>query len=194
MIVSLDQARVAINAGHGYDPLTGIGDPGAVGPTGRKEADNTLVIAQKVNFYLQKAGITKILMTRDRQEYESLQEIINEVNAFKPHIFISIHNNASDSASPNYNSIWVCKFGGQAELLAKKINDNIKIEVPWPNSGVRQANFLVLTKTEPPAVLVECGFISNWYEEKRLGDEDIRDRFARAIANGAIRYFMEEAA
>lgn len=50
--------------------------------------------------------------------------------------------------------------------------------------GVRQANFYVLRNIFMPAVLVECGFLSNRQEEKLLRDPDHRERLARAIASG----------
>jgi N-acetylmuramoyl-L-alanine amidase len=52
--------------------------------------------------------------------------------------------------------------------------------------GIRNEDFRVLVRTTCPAVLVECGYISNPYEAGQLYDSDFQDRIARAIANGVV--------
>jgi N-acetylmuramoyl-L-alanine amidase len=54
--------------------------------------------------------------------------------------------------------------------------------------GVRQANFYVLRNNFMPAVLVECGFLSNKSEEKLLRREDHRQRLADGISRGIIEF------
>jgi len=59
---------------------------------------------------------------------------------------------------------------------------------------VEQAGFAVLKSPDIPSILVETAFISNPEEEKRLADEDYRERMAGAILNGIKRYFAQNPA
>ncbi|MFO7676294.1 MAG: N-acetylmuramoyl-L-alanine amidase [bacterium] len=54
--------------------------------------------------------------------------------------------------------------------------------------GVRQANFYVLRQNYMPAVLVECGFISNASEEKLLRNPQHRDKLAEGICRGIVEF------
>lgn len=56
------------------------------------------------------------------------------------------------------------------------------------NNGVKTARFHVLKHTHIPAVLVECGYISNRTEEMKLRDKTFQDRMADAIVRGILRY------
>ncbi|MBS2020077.1 MAG: N-acetylmuramoyl-L-alanine amidase [Deltaproteobacteria bacterium] len=83
-------ARVAIDPGHGGN------DPGASGPTGLKEKEVTLAIAQKLAPVLARQGI-EVAVTRDDDRYVTLEERTARANAFGADLFVSIHCNASES-------------------------------------------------------------------------------------------------
>ncbi len=53
---------------------------------------------------------------------------------------------------------------------------------------MRQANFYVLRNNFMPAVLVECGFLSNKSEEKLLRQLDHRERLAEGISRGIVEF------
>lgn len=59
---------------------------------------------------------------------------------------------------------------------------------------VEQAGFAVLKSPDIPSILVETAFISNPEEERRLTDEDYREKMAAAILNGIKRYFAQNPA
>ncbi|MHC5096558.1 MAG: N-acetylmuramoyl-L-alanine amidase family protein, partial [Planctomycetota bacterium] len=54
------------------------------------------------------------------------------------------------------------------------------------NKGMRNQDFRVLVKTACPAVLIECGYLTNPSEASLLYDSSFQDRIARAIANGIV--------
>ncbi|MGQ9630508.1 MAG: N-acetylmuramoyl-L-alanine amidase [bacterium] len=56
------------------------------------------------------------------------------------------------------------------------------------NRGVKQANFFVLKNTRMPSILLEMAFLSNEIEEKRLRDEEYRERIAKALAEAIVEY------
>lgn len=79
---------VVIDAGHGGK------DPGAVGPTGLKEKDITLDVAQRLNKYLKSKNI-KTVMTRDSDKFVALAERTSIANKSGGKLFISLHCNSA---------------------------------------------------------------------------------------------------
>ena len=89
-----------------------------------------------------------------------------------------------------YNDcITVVKKNGE-NYIAKKINasfkDDKKVVV---RKMIGQDSYTVLYKTKVPAVLVECGFITNEDDAKKLTDSMWQKKFAKSLANGIDKYF-----
>jgi len=80
--------RIVLDPGHGGK------DPGALGARGVKEKDVVLRVARIVRYRLKRAGF-EVFMTRERDEYLSLEERTAAANAKKGDLFVSIHANAS---------------------------------------------------------------------------------------------------
>lgn len=76
----------------------------------------------------------------------------------------------------------------EAIQLAKRISSALNKEIATKNRGVKGANFYVLRGTQMPAVLIEVGFISNRFEEKRLRSWDFKNRIANAVVEGIRAY------
>lgn len=72
--------------------------------------------------------------------------------------------------------------------LAISIQDELVRELGVENRGVKEAMFVVLKNSDVPAVLVEVGFISNPSEERKLRTQEYRDKIARAIASGIMKF------
>jgi N-acetylmuramoyl-L-alanine amidase len=54
--------------------------------------------------------------------------------------------------------------------------------------GIRYRGYWVLRKNRLPAILVECGFLTNSSEAARISDSSSRESLARAIADAIVRY------
>ncbi|HCF49278.1 MAG TPA: N-acetylmuramoyl-L-alanine amidase, partial [Syntrophomonas sp.] len=104
----------------GIDPGHGGEDPGAVGPGGTYEKDVNLAIAQRVQFLLSRMGI-ETLMTRSDDSSKSLMTRSNSLNGARVDFAISIHCNSSANPGPNYISTYIQAAGGEAELLAMRV-------------------------------------------------------------------------
>jgi N-acetylmuramoyl-L-alanine amidase len=76
----------------------------------------------------------------------------------------------------------------QSETLARKIVNETTKESGGINRGARPCRFFVVRNTLIPAVLVEVGFLSNRYEERKLSSPAYRQKLALAIANSIIKY------
>ncbi len=81
----------------------------------------------------------------------------------------------------------------ESEKLAEIIQDSLtedgsKKSRASRDRGVKQAPFYVLMGAAMPAVLVECGFISNMSEKNNLKNEDYIDSIASRMTKGAKKY------
>ena len=111
--------------------------------------------------------------------------IINNSNA---DLFISIHMNAFSDSSSNGLHVFYSRNHPEAEETAAAIQDAIAALTGAETHTVKTASdtlFLMKNPT-PPAILVECGFISNPREEELLNTDEYRAKIAFAIADAIM--------
>lgn len=169
--------KIFINPGHGG------ADCGAVG-NGLKEADVVLRIGKRVENYLQAVDYDVKLF-----QYDGLQPICDDANAFKADLFVSIHCNAATGNAKGTETYW-SGFSETSHRLAEKIQNQLVGSLPLTNRGVKSASFYVLRNTNMPAVLVETAFIDNADDAKLLRERE--DDFAKAIARGVTDFFASD--
>lgn len=172
-----------IDAGHAGGNI----DPGAIGPNGLREADVTLIIAEKVRTLLLEAG-HEVLMTRESVEdalSDSLSYRAAIANSGHADVFCSIHCNAAASEQAHGTETWIY-IGSQAGRAVAKCIQPRMAALGLIDRGIREANFAVLRLTDMPAVLVETAFITHPFEENLLGDDSFRTQIAKAIAEGLL--------
>jgi N-acetylmuramoyl-L-alanine amidase len=168
---------VVIDAGHGGH------DNGATSRWGGREKDRCLDVARRVESKLRGAGF-RTVMTRSSDRFIPLDKRARISNSQDNAIFVSIHFNharrrGAEGAEVFYRSRPSRKI---ASHILKEID-----AVPGVGSrGVKTANFRVLKRAEYPAVLVECGFLSNPSEGSRCASPAHRERLASAIVNGIV--------
>lgn len=182
--------KVCIDPGHGGK------DPGAIGKKGTKEKDVTLAVAKKLKYILEDGMKAQVILTRDSDKPAWVQKSIQEdlkarcdiANNNMVDIFISIHCNSSKRDTAQGVETYYYKYSAKGFLLAFEVQKSITQMLNLVNRGVKFADFYVLRKTKMPAILVECGFISNPKEEEMLKDENFQTHIAMAIANGVANY------
>ncbi len=181
---------VVIDAGHGGK------DPGAVyknenGEIILAEKDINLKIANKVYEILQADGIN-VKSTRTTDKFLELKEITDIANGYDADLFVSIHINAMEN-SPDISGMMVLyngdalgdKYGINSKEVALNIGKKIAEAVDIKDRGiVSRPGLWVLRKTNMPAVLIECAFISNENDRAILTDENVLETYARSIADG----------
>lgn len=171
--------RVVIDAGHGGR------DYGAY-YRGVRESDLNLRVAKKLESYLKQRGYSTT-MTRRSDVFLSLSRRASIGNRYRNAIFVSIHFNATTSSwVRGVETFYAGSSKGRA--LASAIQGQMVRRLGTRNRGVRFRRFTVLTQTRIPAVLVECGFISNASERARCATASYQSRAALAIADGIGRY------
>lgn len=182
---------VIIDAGHG------LPDGGTVGVSGVVEQKINLDIAKKVEEILKGKGFITV-MTRSGEDsiarsdemtiremkvrdMKKRKELIKESDA---DIFISIHMNSYPDPKVSGLRVFYSKKHSKIKGLAEDIQERISEITGAKTYAVKTADRdLFLMKDPPvPAILVECGFLSNPSEEKKLTDEEYQSKIAWAIA------------
>lgn len=174
--------KVFIGVGHGGS------DPGAVA-NGFKEKDLNLSIALACNEVLVRHGVN-VLMSRTKDENDTLTEEIKECNAFNPNLAIDIHNNAGggDGAEAFYHY-----KGGTSKTLA----DNVLSEIVSIGQNSRGAKtklnssgrdwYGFIRETACPAVIVETAFLDNATDIQIIDTAEEQKTMGVAIAKGILK-------
>ena len=115
-------------------------------------------------------------------------EIMTNSNA---DLFVTIHMNSFENKSANGLHIFYDKNHAEIKPLAEQIQASVSLITGAATHDVKEASSsLYLMKASPfPAVLVECGFLSNPEEEKKLSNEEYRSKIAWAIGRSIIEYY-----
>lgn len=166
---------VVIDAGHGGFDRGGI--PGQRVP----EKTMTLDVARRLKAVLTAYGYS-VVMTRDSDVFVPLGTRVAIANAYRDAIFVCIHFNAARRGSAN--GIETYFYSSQSLPLASAIHYYVASGAPTPNRGVRRRGFYVLRKTTIPAVLVECGFLTNATEANYAQSSAYQQKLAEEIGRG----------
>lgn len=189
--------KIVLDAGHG-EP-----DGGAVGVSGTLEKDINLAIVQKLQEILEGKGI-EVILTREgdsglqeesadtirKMKISDMNKRLNIIKNSEADLFISIHMNSFSDSTVHGLHIFYDKSHPDIEETAEKIQNNIGEVTGADTHTVKTADeSLFLMKNPPiPAILVECGFLSNPDEEKKLNDEEYQAKIAWAIASALENY------
>jgi N-acetylmuramoyl-L-alanine amidase len=172
---SSSSITVVIDAGHGGSDRGGI--PGQRIP----EKEMTLDVAQRLKALLA-AGGYRVVMTRDSDVFVPLPGRVAIANSYGNAIFVCIHFNSAKRMGAG--GIETYFFSRESLPLASAIHYYVAGGAPSSNRGVRRRGFFVLRKTRVPAVLVECGFLTNPTEGEYVQTAAYRQKLAEEIAAG----------
>ncbi|WP_058486040.1 N-acetylmuramoyl-L-alanine amidase CwlD [Defluviitalea phaphyphila] len=183
------------------DPGHGGFDPGKLGTNGVHEKDINLAIALKLQSYLEQSG-AYVIITRNTDEGLNEEGDTNKkssdmrrrkelINSSEADILISIHQNSFTQSKYKGAQVFYHGHSKEGERLAKSIQNKFKEFVDATNKREAKANtdYYILRTTEIPAVIVECGFLSNPEEEANLNNEIYQEKVAWAIYAGIVDYF-----
>lgn len=188
---------VIIDAGHG-----GFDGGAVVGEIFEK--DINLAIANALSDMLKLSGIRVINTRTDDTSTESdaslsianrkrsdLRNRLYLANGTPEAILISIHQNKFSSPSAKGAQIFYGNKSDKSALIAESIRKNIVSLIQSENKrALKKAtkDVFLLYNSEIPAVIVECGFMSNEAELKKLLNKDYQSKMAFAIFCGILEY------
>jgi len=201
-LASADCSTVVLDPGHGGR------DTGAIGRRRIYEKKVVLDIAKRARKKLEASGIT-VKLTRERDYRMSCPARVAEARKWSADIFVSVHVNSARNSNaagletyvlpaPGYPSTAggnkntaVCpgnRHDVQNILLACHVHRQMLAQTGCADRGIRLARFDVLRNAPCPAILVECGFVSNRAEENRIIQKEYRDAVAEGISQGILEY------
>jgi N-acetylmuramoyl-L-alanine amidase len=166
---------VVVDAGHGGYDRGGI-------PGQRvAEKEMTLDVAQRLKKVLAANGY-RVVMTRDSDVFVPLGTRVAISNSYSDAIFVSVHfNSAKRSGASGIETYF---YDRESLPLASAIHYFVAGGAPSSNRNVRRRGYYVLRKTRNPAVLVECGFLTNPSEAALAQSASYRQKLAEEIAAG----------
>lgn len=194
---------VIIDAGHGGE------DGGTQSADGTLEKDLNLDIALRLAKLFEDKGIN-VILTRDTDtllydrntDYKGRKKLLDAEARLKiaddnpDAIFISIHQNAYKD--PQYSGLQVWYSGNNAESLhlAEAIQSGVKSKLQTENNRAVKFsgnNVYIMQHIKNPAILVECGFLSNPSEAKKLSDPSYRQNLSQVICDSTLEYINNNA-
>lgn len=192
---------IIIDAGHGKP------DEGAIGFQGMTEERINLEIALKLQELLESTGTIAILTRHDengiydinsktirQKKVSDIYNRIDIVNNSNAEFIVSIHlNKFSNSAYRGWQTFFK-KNSPDSNMLANHIQNSISKNIEYNNKRIPKQieNIYLMDNSKIPAVIVECGFISNPEEAKLLEKKEYQNKITWGIFIGIQNYFKEK--
>ena len=185
---------IVIDAGHGGK------DGGAVGTvSGVTESFLNLEYARGLEKICKEFGF-KVVMTRSdmnglysetasnkkKSEMAKRKEIIEKSNG---DLVVSIHMNSFPSSSARGSQVFYGEGNEAGQFLAESVSTILNKNFDYAKKTPKVGDYYVLNCTDKPAILVECGFLSNSEEEALLQNEEYKERFCYNIFCGILNFF-----
>lgn len=193
-----NRVNLVIDAGHG-----GI-DAGTIGVDSAKEKDINLSIAMKLYDFSMVSGIPSVLIRNGDYQYyrkgddknrSDLYNRLDFVNSISNSTLISIHQNHFIDEREWGMQVWYSPNDTQSKIIADNILNITKRNLQKNNQRVNKqsdSSYYLLHKAKVPSVMVECGFMSNAEENKKLQNEKYQNELAYSIMLGFGRYLTGE--
>lgn len=185
-----------IDAGHGGT------DGGAVSDNGTKESEINLAIAQKMNVLAHLVGI-KTVMTRTTENlqypddadtirkkkvYDQKQRV-EQINTVPNAVLISVHQNMFPSSQPRGPQVLYAPTE-TSDILAETAQENLLLVLPGNSRTAAQISdsIYLMNRISCPAILVECGFLSNSEDEYLLKNENYQRKLSLLLICSYLQF------
>lgn len=192
------QKTVVIDPGHG-----GI-DGGAISVLGDEEQEINLDISLKLRDKLKAKGIA-VVMTRETDvglygendtnkkvaDMKARCSLINEVN---PDLMVSVHQNNYSSEGVKGAQVFYYSNSVEGEKAAVILQNHLRERLDKNNErkAKKNDNYYILINVKCPAVIAECGFLSNYSEAELLKNTEYQEKVAQALCDGICEYLEIE--
>ena len=195
---STDAKRtIVLDAGHGGE------DCGAIGIDGILEKDLNLSIVKTIGEMLTDKGY-EVVYTREQdimlyspdenikgmRKLSDLKNRCKIANDIDNAVFVSIHMNSFGDSKYSGLQVYYADKSFESQKLASCIQRNVKNNLQKENNRTTKngKNLYLLDNTKSTSVIVECGFLSNKEECKKLSEKDYQNELSFSIVCGIIEY------
>ena len=193
---------VVIDPGHGGQ------DGGAVAADGTAESEINLAVSLRLEGLLRFAGVPTEMTRREdvmvcdpglstmrQRKVSDIHNRVELVNGIPGAVLLSIHQNSLPSSPVTHGAQAFRNREPEAEALAQTMQDTLNTVVNTHRAKEPKQipdSIYLMNHVDAPAVLVECGFLSNREEAARLQQEDYQKTLATVIAAGYLRWMAGE--
>lgn len=197
--ITADSHMLIIDPGHGGE------DGGAVAADGTQEADVNLSVSLRLNALARLCGV-QTMMTRSSEHISyptdaqtiaarktaDQKQRVDRINQIPNSVLISIHQNWYPTASPHGAQVLYAKTNGSQEFgtllhdqLVQMLDpDNRRVAAPISD------DIFLMRNVNCPAVLIECGFLSNPEELSKLQDSGYQLKLSMVMFHAYSQYFQ----
>ena len=195
---NLSVKTIVVDAGHGG------ADGGVIGKrTGVKESDLNLKVAKLLGEYLRGGGYRVVYTRRndtmhthprvhDNKKRADMFKRGDIINAASPCAVVSVHMNFYSSASRRGAQVFFDRSRDDGRQFAEIMQSVINREINADNGGreysALSAEKYLLSCSPYPTVIVECGFLSNPFDEANLVNPDYQALVAHALYLGVEEF------
>lgn len=181
-VVTVDAGHGGIDTGTHYNSIY--------------EKDINLAISEFLVKELEKANIETIMTRKDDSLYnnsraDDLRYRPKFANENQSDLFISIHVNHFPITSAKGIQVFYKQNSNKSKKLAQEIDKKFSELEILSKREIKIGDYYVLNKVESPAVLIECGFLSNEFDRKVLADKKNQKIIAKKITEG-VKYYLQE--
>lgn len=180
---------VLLDAGHGG------GDPGAIYNGVYEKTLNFMILNGLLKDYFMNSDI-KVYYTRETDVLIDLYSRAAFAKKVEADLFVSLHMNASTSASVKGTQVFYSKSnnatatnGLNSSKVAKVLVEHLCKSMGTTNRGANTANYVVIKQNSVPAVLIELGFMSNASDFAKLTDSVYQQIAAKTIYESIVEIF-----
>lgn len=196
-VEAIESKLILIDPGHG-------GFDGGAEVDGIKEKDLNLQVSLLFKEELMKRGY-KVILTRDKDEAIRLDDKHGKIRKGEDmaarckmkmdsncDMFISIHMNQFPESKYFGGQVWYSEYE-KSKVLASIVQKNFKVKINEKNKRVEKSagdHFKVLRCNDVvPALIVECGFLSNAEELRKLNSEEYQRKLAKMLTDSIDEYY-----
>lgn len=184
---------IVIDAGHGGR------DDGCSGVRGTKESEINLQISKVLQSYLTTLGIN-VVMTRcdgnglydanvDNYKLSDMNNRLKIIENANADMVISIHQNSYADSSQMGAQVFYQENDDASKNFADSVKSQLISQLPNARSEIIKGDYYLLKESKLPAVIVECGYLTNSEEEKMLNSSEYQNKVAYSIMCGVVKYF-----
>lgn len=187
------------------NPPHGGFDGGAVASDGTVEKDINLNIAMVLRRFVEQSGFnvimtrtsdsatddveTKAIAARKKSDLKNRLELMRD---YPDAIFVSIHLNKFTTSAASGAQVFYSKTNPNSKTLGECIQKSVVGLLQPDNTRVIKQgtdSTYLLKNATVPAVIVECGFLSNHGELEKLKNEEYQSKMAFAVYCGILEYY-----
>ncbi|WP_455540079.1 N-acetylmuramoyl-L-alanine amidase family protein [Terrisporobacter sp.] len=174
---------VYLDVGHGGS------DGGYKTKDGVYEKDLDLQISKLVSSRLSSQGDVSVIVSRNTDKALSNAERVADGNEQNADVFVSIHMTGNDDKSAEgVQTFYRVESNDASDELATLVQKSVIAYVDLKDRGAMPFTFDVLKENNMPAILIQCGFLSNPKEEKKLTNPEFQKDLAEGISQGILSF------